>query len=277
MKILISTDIEGIAGLFDRSLLDQSKPTYEQVCELLTKEINIVAKACFDAGATHVVIADGHGAGKNILIDQLDSRVTLYNEKKGPLSMMDGVQETDFTIFLGYHGMAGKENSFCAHTNSTITVAEVKLNNIPVSEGHINAMIAKHFNNKVILSLGTNNSAQELAPHIPTLPTLTVKESINFHTAKENDTEKVYNDIKHAVTTAIASIDQTQHITWDTKNVEWTIKVTYPFLLNGMGNEYQKVDERTVTIPATDIHTGFLTYRKLLKHISKEHKYSFYK
>ena len=64
MKILMTTDVEGVAGVV--SMPDQSRATgryYEQTKRLATAEVNAAITGLLAAGAEDVLVVDGHGPG----------------------------------------------------------------------------------------------------------------------------------------------------------------------------------------------------------------------
>lgn len=68
MSILIMTDQEGVAGV--QSSVDYSRPGrryYEPARELTTIEANAAIEGALEAGATGILVVDGHGFGS---IDQ---------------------------------------------------------------------------------------------------------------------------------------------------------------------------------------------------------------
>ena len=64
MKILMVTDMEGVAGVV--SFVDQSYPDgryYDAGKRLVTGEVNAAVDGLLDAGVEEVLVWDGHGAG----------------------------------------------------------------------------------------------------------------------------------------------------------------------------------------------------------------------
>jgi D-amino peptidase len=133
MKIYIMTDIEGVCGVvnFDDWALPQGR-YYEEGKKLLTMEVNAAIEGFFAAGATEILVADGHGLGaiNNIL---LDHRVSfLRGPVPGPYPFM--LDETfDAIAWVGQHAKAGTECAHMAHTGS-LNVIDYKINGISVGE-----------------------------------------------------------------------------------------------------------------------------------------------
>ena len=67
MKIYIFADMEGISGISNSSFVLSDQSEYQRGRQYLTRDVNICAQACFDAGADEVIVRDGHGAGVSIL------------------------------------------------------------------------------------------------------------------------------------------------------------------------------------------------------------------
>ena len=67
MEYLIAVDLEGIHGIVGEvnKTLTASKD-YPDACYAAALEINAVARALFDSGATKVAVWDNHGGGNNI-------------------------------------------------------------------------------------------------------------------------------------------------------------------------------------------------------------------
>ena len=50
----------------------------------MTGDVNAAIRGAFAGGATSVVVTDGHYNGRNILIEELDSRATLNSGSPSP-------------------------------------------------------------------------------------------------------------------------------------------------------------------------------------------------
>jgi D-amino peptidase len=58
MKILISVDIEGVAGVFHSQQVRAGNPEYERARRLMTEEANAAIAGAFDGGAAEVWVND---------------------------------------------------------------------------------------------------------------------------------------------------------------------------------------------------------------------------
>ncbi len=166
MKVLISADMEGTAGVSNwvqvtpaegGSARATSSVEYERARLRMTREVNAAADGAFEAGATGVVIADAHGGKRNLIPDELDSRVRFVSGTDNDLGMMQAIDEDSVraVFFTGYHAKAGTTGGPLAHT-STGWVQDVRLNGISMGEYGMNAIIAGHFGVPVALVAGDN-------------------------------------------------------------------------------------------------------------------------
>lgn len=268
MKILISTDIEGISCMNGRSFPSPSSKDYISACKQLTKEINLVIRECFRNGAKEVLVADGHGSGTNIIKKEMDHKAKLFQRKTKDLTMMEGAEIADFCIFLGYHGKANVPNSFYAHTNSSRSISSVFLNGQEVGESEINAAIGKFFDCKLIFAIGTDKAIEEIKESIK-IESVITKYSISQYRAKLRDWEDVKKEIIEKLENTFKNLDKINPIKLDVNSVEWTIKVPYVVLLEDLSIKgLKRIGKNEVRIEKCDIFEGFKIYKMLQEHLS---------
>ena len=70
MRILISTDIEGVAGVVHPEQTRAGNAEYERARRWMTREANAAICGAFDGGATEVRVNDSHGTYRNLLADE---------------------------------------------------------------------------------------------------------------------------------------------------------------------------------------------------------------
>ncbi|MCJ7625349.1 MAG: M55 family metallopeptidase, partial [Anaerolineaceae bacterium] len=104
MKLLIVDDMEGISGVVDWAHTESQNSEYVRFRKIMTAEVNAAIKGAFEAGIDEVVVSDGHGGAKNVLIEELDPRVRLNSGSPSPFQMVQGVDDgVDAMIMIGYH------------------------------------------------------------------------------------------------------------------------------------------------------------------------------
>ena len=207
MKIYISVDMEGVVGVVTADQLTPTGFEYERFREFMTQEANATIEAAFAAGATEVTVSDSHGNAENLLIEKLPKNVLLVRGFPRPLEMMQGIDETfDGVIFIGYHSSTTNPLGVRAHSFSSARLADVRLNDLSMSEGSFNAAIAGHFNVPVIMVSGDDAAVKEVTSVVGDIEGAVVKWNYGFHSAKTIMPEAAYALIREKVKAAVGRI-----------------------------------------------------------------------
>ena len=166
LRILVSVDIEGVAGV---SRPDQTQPgaiDYDNARRLMTQEANAAIRGCFAGGASDVVAADAHGSFGNLLPDLLDERARLSHGKPRPFGMLNGIDGCDAVMMIGYHAMAGA-HGVLAHTMRGTAFHRVWINDRPAGEAAFYGLLAGEYGVPVILCSGDDAFAAETKAWLP--------------------------------------------------------------------------------------------------------------
>jgi len=184
MKVFISVDMEGVAGVVTAEQLGPSGFEYQRAREWMTGEAIAAIDGAKEAGATEIVIADSHGNGQNLLIDRFTMDVTVIRAWPRPLGMMEGIDSTfQAAIFIGYHASTANPDGVRAHTFSSANYHSFKANGRELSEGGWNAMIAGYYGVPVALISGDESAIADLKAVAPDVEPAIIKHSISFHAA----------------------------------------------------------------------------------------------
>jgi D-amino peptidase len=184
IKVFLSIDMEGIGGVVTSEQLNPAGFEYTKFREYMTAEALAAIAGAREAGATEFVVADAHGNMQNLLIDRFPAGVTIIRGSPRPLMMMEGIDSTfNAVMFIGYHSATTNPQGVRAHTISSATFAGVRLNEQPMSEGSINALIAGHFGVPVVMVSGDEQAVGEMQKLIGNVEGAVVKRSISFHAA----------------------------------------------------------------------------------------------
>lgn len=176
MKIYIFADLEGISGISGSSFVTSDGAKYAMGCKLITREVNICAQACLDAGAEEVIIRDGHGAGNSILWENLIPGTRLV-QGQTPGVRFAGIEEADAVILLGYHAMAGTPQAVMEHTFSSKSIQNMWVNGKLAGEFAIDTLIAGEHGLPVIMTSGCDKLCAEAKAFSPEVITCEVKKS----------------------------------------------------------------------------------------------------
>jgi D-amino peptidase len=184
-KVYISVDLEGIAGVVSGDQLGPPGFEYERFRGFMTDEALAAIDGARAAGATEFVVSDSHGNGESLLLEKFPKDVTVVRSWPRPLAMMQGIDETfAAAIFVGYHSSTTNPQGVRAHTMSSATFADVKLNGLSVPEAGLNAAIAGHFGVPVVMITGDDAIVKEAQGLLGNLETATVKWAYGFHSAR---------------------------------------------------------------------------------------------
>lgn len=216
MKVYMSVDMEGIAGVTHGDHVKLQGTEYESARKWMTAEANAAIEAALEAGATEVVIADAHGHMRNILPDELHQDALLVRGSPRPLSMMEGLDEGAAAVFLiGYHSMAGASKGILAHTYSGRVVHTVKLNGICMGEAGFNAAIAGHFGVPVALVCGDDTLDFEVKELMPWTERVITKWAISPTAARNLSPKASQKVIREGTKQALARLSEMKVLTLD--------------------------------------------------------------
>src|SRR5271156_1409864 len=105
MKVFISFDMEGVAGIVDWAQCRAPGQPYEEGRALLLGEVNAAIDGAPAAGATHIVCNDPHGAINTLTPAARHGRAAYTAGRHKPRYMMEGLDDSfDAVFFVGYHG-----------------------------------------------------------------------------------------------------------------------------------------------------------------------------
>jgi len=176
MKVFISVDIEGIAGIshWDEAL--KSGPDYAPFRDLMTGEAIAACNGAKTAGATEIYLRDAHETARNLDITRIPAGVTLVRGWSGhPYKMVQELDETfDAVVMVGWHGPAGDGGNPLSHT-MTGHYAHITLNGAPLSEFGINARIAATHGVPVVFLSGDAAICAEAVATNPAMETVETK------------------------------------------------------------------------------------------------------
>lgn len=254
MKIYISADMEGVAGVVTGDQLSPTGFEYQRFREFMTQEVNAAIEAAFSAGATEIVVSDSHGNAENLLIEKLPKSVVLVRGFPRPLMMMQGIDETfSGAIFIGYHASTTNPQGVRAHTMSSARLADVRLGGVSMSEGSFNAAIAGHFGVPVIMVSGDDAAVKEVSDIVGNLEGAVVKRNLGFHSAATMTPEASCELIREKVKKAIGRIADFKVHKPKTLQLEVRFKNYRPSELLSYLSIVERTDSHTIRFTGKDM------------------------
>jgi D-amino peptidase len=170
MKVIILTDLEGAWGVKTMESVFRGDADFDKAYACLADDINEAAAGAFDGGADEVVVMDGHGA-QGLNFDLIDKRAACR-----PLTAL--LESFDAMFCVGMHAMAGTQNAFLDHTQSSTSWFDYRLNGRPSGEIAQAAMLAACWDAPVILLTGDEAAVVEAYNFLGELECVAVKRGV---------------------------------------------------------------------------------------------------
>ena len=176
MKVYISADIEGTAGITDWAETLRTDPSYAEFREYMTEELVAACEGARAAGATEVWVKDAHHTARNLILSRLPDYVRVIRGWSGhPLVMMQELDDSFAAVmFTGYHAKGGGEGNPLAHTLTG--KVRIRLNGELASEFTLNAYAAAMFGVPVAFLSGDSTMCQDAQALVPGMATLPVSQ-----------------------------------------------------------------------------------------------------
>lgn len=192
MRIYLSVDMEGLAGVAHPHQVVHAKDgpdraDYDRSRALMAGETNAAVEAALRNGADEVVVNDSHWQMRNLRAEDVHPAARVVIGDK-PLSMTQGIgagegPAFDGAAFIGYHAGAGNAIGVIAHTYSSATVLEVRVDGAPHNEAGLNAIRLGHHGVPVILVAGDDALADEVEALLPWAESVIVKRALGYSVA----------------------------------------------------------------------------------------------
>jgi D-amino peptidase len=185
MKVYISTDFEGVAGIVDWDQILVGSHDYEMGRRLLLGEVNAAIDGARDAGANDFLVNDSHSSMRNLDPEQLHGSASLLSGKHKPLYMMEGLDSSfDAIFFVGYHGSINADRAILSHSYNPRAIWEARINGEVVGETGLNALVAAHFGTPIALVTGDQATIEEANKLTPPPHGVVVKRSVTRFSAE---------------------------------------------------------------------------------------------
>lgn len=255
-KIYISADLEGVTGAVSDQQLGTGGFEYERFRRFMTDEVLAAIAGARAAGAGEILVSDSHGNGQNLLIDELPDNVMIVRSWPRRLSMMHGLDNTfDGAVFIGYHSGTTNPDGVRAHTMSSATLADVRINGRSANETVWNAAIAGHLGVPIIAISGDDATIAEARATLGDgFEPAVVKWAHSFHSATTLTPAAGQAVIRGAVERAVRRLDEIEPYHVD---VPVTVTVRFknyqPSQLLAFLPLFERVDAHAVRFEATDM------------------------
>ena len=180
MRVYISVDMEGIAGVNHPDPTNPADRRYPVAVDLMVGETNAAIEGALAAGATDILVNDSHWNMYNLLPADLHPSARVLQGQKawsmvaGARPDANGRPSFDVALFVGYHTRAGHPSGTIAHTYSGMPV-ETRLDGRPTGEYGMNALVLGAWGIPVGLVAGDDALAEEVEGWLPWAERVVVK------------------------------------------------------------------------------------------------------
>jgi D-amino peptidase len=175
LKIYVSTDLEGVSGVYCfKQTRESGTPLAVQAAEYLMGDIAALVRGLRAGGATEVVVADGHGGGGNF-IPHLMAPGATYSCGVGRPPFVGLDEDCAGVVLLGFHAMCGTPDGVLHHTQSSRTETRYWYNGVESGEIMQMALVTGDLGVPIIMVTGDVATCREarkfLGPAVVTVPT----------------------------------------------------------------------------------------------------------
>lgn len=262
VKVYISVDMEGVAGISDWEQCVAGGDDYAYGRELLLGEVNAAIDGAVEAGATDILVNDAHSVMRNLPPAALAHRARYLSGRFKPLYMTQGLDASfDAAIFLGYHA-AIETPGVLSHTYNPKAIAAVRLGGTPTGEAGLNALVAQHYGVPIVAITGDQYVGDEAAPFCPGISHVQVKTSISRYAAEHLHPLEAREKIRDSIRSALD-----RRGSWRPPAIPLPADIEIDFLSPDMAEQatwirgVRRLGPRTVALGDDDplrLHQGFI-------------------
>jgi D-amino peptidase len=187
MRVYVSADIEGITGVTTRpDDTSHGGADFQMAREQMSAEAAAACEGALAAGATDILVNDGHGSGRNIIAAMLPEQARLVRGwSQHPLdnAQLEGLDNSfDAVVMIGCHAAGGSDGNPLAHTFSSAHLRSWKINGLLLSECMFASYAAAWVGVPVVFVSGDEAVCQDARALNPQVMPLAVKEGVGDST-----------------------------------------------------------------------------------------------
>lgn len=178
-NILIVSDIEGSSGCWSYAASSFKTEAWRRACVEMTRDVNEVVAALFNAGVETITVKDFHRTGYNLLRELIDPRArVVYGYKPGPVPGIGDPAGAQAVLFLGLHAASGTDG-FLAHT-LTSRIKRLAVNGKPMAEVALFAASLAPYGIRPIFFSGCTVACAQAKETIPQIHTFSIDKTRGF-------------------------------------------------------------------------------------------------
>jgi D-amino peptidase len=212
LKVLVLYDMEGVSGASSVRHTDfGAEPEYTEGRKSLTADVNAAIAGLKAAGATEIIVVDGHGSGNSQGPDVFEAELLppakmISRDRPFDIYMDSYDQSFDAVVAIAMHAGAGNPNGFLSHTY-TIEDVQYRVNGTPFNESMILAMGAARFGIPLIMVSGDDQFEKEIRRYLPWVKYAAGKRAMGRAKAEPFARDEVSRRIEKAAREALLGLD----------------------------------------------------------------------
>ncbi len=266
MRVWISVDMEGIAGVSHHKPTSRTDSEYPAAVGLMVGETNAAIEGALASGATDILVNDSHGGMYNLRPADLHPAARVLQGQKawsmvaGANPLPSGDPAFDVALFVGYHARAGHATGTIAHTY-TGAPTETRLDGRPTGEYGFNALILGAWGIPVGLVTGDDALAAEVAGWLPWAEPVVVKQGYGTSAAASLHPERARELIRDGARRAVERARRAGELRLHEVGEPVVIEVDYHVALEAdyaaIAPNAERVGDRTVRHLGPDAITAY--------------------
>jgi D-amino peptidase len=263
VKLYLSTDMEGVAGVTSWEQVDARTPhpDYAIYRRYYTREVAAAVAGARRTGAADVLINDSHGPMRNLLFDELPTDVRVVFGNRKPFSMVQDAQRYDGAFFVGYHGAIGDADAVLCHTYTPSVIYDVRLNGIRCSEATINAALLGAWGVPLLMVTGDRTTVEGVQAQMPWVHGVIVKESIGTFSANSISPAASCRAIADGAALAVQNASKAEpYVIAPPIDMRVTLAKTEQADYVAMIPDFERTGARDVRYVADDMETAFKAF-----------------
>lgn len=230
MKVMISTDMEGVSGVVDYEHVFPGNVLYEEARHWFTADVNAAVQGALDGGATEIVVTDAHSMRPNLVYSELHPAADYIVGGRGadrPMLVMESMDESyDLALLVGMHAAAHYDGGIISHSYHLPTnFWEVRINDMPVGEPEIATALAGSFGVPCGLITGDDVTVNEYRKIVPNAESVIVKWALDRTAARCLSLEKTGKLIRAGAKRALERAAEKEFKPW-TFEAPYTLEIT---------------------------------------------------
>jgi D-amino peptidase len=268
MKVFISVDMEGIAGLVRWMDVTTQGIDFQRNRSMMTADANAAIEGAFAAGATEVIVEENHGIEDLciLMMEEIDPRCTVIRGAGRPgATTMAGLDESIGVVLLvGHHGRAGSFPGIMAHTISYGVFKLVKLAGRAIGEADFFTIRAGELGVPVGMVSGDQVVAEQLTEICPQAETVIVKTALANQSAQCIPPLRARRMIKEGAEKAVKRAIDGELVAYNAYAGPYDFEVILRQpISDGMRSnldslsEFEILGEQNIAVTAPDMDLGF--------------------